>query len=207
MAMAKNLSGQGHWSADAKSFSSSSSSHLWLVILSTAFLLFGTNQLIPFAINLIAGTFLIYLLWRFFRSYSLSPVYVLVIMTAIILCTPLTSVILTGQEHTIQIILTISFVYYAASILAGENLSRQKIPILCILALLLTATRYEGLFPVLIVSIMFIFKKEYRRGARLRIDLTFQGMVLLPELNNPKGTNSRFFIPLWNCEISWTFIH
>ncbi|MBK6877941.1 MAG: hypothetical protein IPG99_16225 [Ignavibacteria bacterium] len=98
MAMAKNLSGQGHWSADAKSFSSSSSSHLWLVILSTAFLLFGTNQLIPFAINLIAGTFLIYLLWRFFRSYSLSPVYVLVIMTAIILCTPLTSVILTGWD-------------------------------------------------------------------------------------------------------------
>lgn len=165
MAMAKNLSGQGHWSADAKSFSSSSSSHLWLLILSSAFFLFGTNELIPFAINVIAGTFLIYLLWRFFRSYSLSPVYALVILTAIILCTPLTSVILTGQEHAIQIILTISFVYYAASILSGENLSRKKMFILCALALLLTATRYEGLFPVLIVSILFVIKKEYRKGA------------------------------------------
>lgn len=176
MAMAKNLSGQGHWSADAKSFSSSSSSHLWLLILSTAFLLFGANELIPFAINVIAGTLLIYLLWRFFRSYSLPPVYALVTLTAIILCTPLTSVILTGQEHTIQIILTISFVYYAASILSGENLSRQKMTILCVLALLLTATRYEGLFPVLIVSILFVLKKEYRRGAIVLL------MGLLPVL-------------------------
>ncbi len=167
MAMAKNLSAQGHWSADAKSFSSSSSSHLWLLILSSAFAIFGSREVIPFVINFIAATFLVVLVWQLLRRFSVHVVYSFFLLASIILCTPLTSVVLTGQEHTIQIILTITFLYYSASYLSGEATPQRGFIWLTVLAILLTSIRYEGLFLVGVVSVLFAFRKKFAKGAIL----------------------------------------
>lgn len=160
MAMAKNLVLHGNWSVDIKTFTSSSSSHLWVLLLSTTYLIFGVNEFSPFILNLISATFLIILVYFLLRKYLINNFFLLFILLSIIFFTPLTSLIFTGQEHTMHALITILYVYISAEVLSDDNPGSKKYIFLLILTPLLISARYEGLFLLFIISILFFLRKR-----------------------------------------------
>src|SRR5580698_6664019 len=56
MAMARNIVEHGIWGVTKYGFSGTSSAHLWVIILSSVFRIFGVAEIAPFILNLVFGT-------------------------------------------------------------------------------------------------------------------------------------------------------
>ena len=160
MAIAKNFAQNGIWGVTKYGFSSSSSSLLYTLLISVIYFLTGVNEVTPFIINVIFATFIIFLVFIIIRHYEPGFFWSLMVLLSVIFFTPLPALIFSGMEHTLQILLNISFVYFSAIILSKEKATRLESSFLLILAFLVTSVRYEGLFLILVVSILFILKKK-----------------------------------------------
>ncbi len=166
MAMAKNVAQNGTWGVTRHSFSSSSSSLLWTLLLSLDYLLFGVNETAPMVINLILATVLIWLIYGILQKYKIIPSLKIVILISIIFFTPLYSLIFCGQEHILHTILTVIFVYLAGKVLGDTSEdfrrgSKYRAIWLLLISPLVIMARYEGIFLIIIVCLLFFLRKKY----------------------------------------------
>lgn len=173
MAIAKNFSRYGVWGINRYGFSSSSSSLLYTLLLSFCFLLFGPNQIIPFILNLVFATLLMYVIYVILKKRFNLPSYAIIMGSiAIIIFAPIPRLIFTGMEHTLHILITISFVYFATKILSKEeskenNIQKEKKKffsdekLLLLQAPLVTMVRFEGIFLIVIVLALLILQKKF----------------------------------------------
>ena len=161
MVMAKNLILHGVWGVDEYGFTSSSSSPLWILLLSFAYFVFGVNTLIPFILNIIFATAFIFIAYSIFKYYKLNPMYNLIFLLFLIFFTPIPALIFTGMEHILQIILIVSFVFVTVNLLSKDESSSLEYYILLILAALVVAVRYEDAIIVSIVAVIFLLKKKF----------------------------------------------
>lgn len=169
MAIAKNLAQNGVWGVTNYAFSSSSSSLLYTLLISVIYFITGVNEVTPFILNMIFATLTIILVFIILRRYTLNSFWSFIILLSVIFFTPLPALIFSGMEHTLQILLTIFFVYSSAIILSKRKPAFLEYSILFISAFFITATRYEGLFLILVVSILLIIKKEWFYSSLLLI--------------------------------------
>ncbi len=162
MAMAKNLSRHGVWGITKYGFSFTSSSLLWLPLLSAFYFLFGVNDITPLILNVLFGTLACAAAYAVL-SHSLGrKALVLVALLLFVFLTPLIPLTFVGMEHTLQTFIALIFVYVSARALArGEPTPRQLVSITALSAFL-TLTRYEGIFLVLTVAGLFILRKKVR---------------------------------------------
>jgi hypothetical protein len=160
MAIAKNFVCHGVWGVNKGDFTSSSSSPLWTLLLSLIYFLFGINEVSPFILNFIFGTLLVLLVYFLLRKYAIRPLFTFATLLAITFFTPLPSLMFCGQEHIMHAFITILFVYLSAKILSDEEPTSKKYTLLLILAPLVTTARYEGLFLILVVSVLFILRRK-----------------------------------------------
>lgn len=160
MAMANNFSQHRVWGVTQYGFTSSSSSLLWTLLLSSVYFLLGTNEVSPFILNVIFATFVCVLVYILLRKYKLESFPIFVTLLLIIFFSPLKILIFNGMEHSLHMLLTISFVYLSAKILSEEESYIPKFSLLLILAPLLSMIRYEGLFLVFVVACLFIVKRK-----------------------------------------------
>jgi len=174
MSMAKNFSQHGVWSINKYDFTSSSSSLLWTLLLSLIYFLFGVSEVSPFILNFIFGTLLVIVVYFLLRKYSVRPLFIFMVLLMTIYFTPLPSLIFCGLEHTLHAFLTILFVYLSAKILSDENNSSKGYTYLLLLAPLVTTARYEGLFLILIVCILFAVQ------GRLLYSFFLGGLAIIP---------------------------
>ena len=166
MAMAKNVAQNGTWGVTRHSFSSSSSSLLWTLLLSLDYLLCGVNETAPMVINLILATVLIWLIYGILQKYKIIPSLKIVILISIIFFTPLYSLIFCGQEHILHTILTVIFVYLAGKVLGDTSEdfrrgSKYRAIWLLLISPLVIMARYEGIFLIIIVCLLFFLRKKY----------------------------------------------
>lgn len=161
MAMSKNLILHGVWGVDKYGFTSSSSSPLWIIVLSISYLLFGINTIIPFMLNIIFATIFIFIAYSIFKHYKMQPVYNLIFLLFLIFFTPIPALAFTGMEHILQIVLVVSFVFIGVQMLFEDKKSTFKYYMLLALAALVVAVRYEDLIVVLIIAAMFFIKRHY----------------------------------------------
>lgn len=161
MSMAKNLILHGVWGVDKFGFTSSSSSPLWILVLSVSYFIFGINMFIPFILNIIFATIFIFVAYSIFRYYKLNPVYNLIFLLFLIFFTPVPALIFTGMEHVLQIVLIISFIFTAVQIISEKNPSNPKYYLLLILAVMVVAVRYEDAIVVSMVAVLFLLQKKY----------------------------------------------
>ncbi len=160
MAMAKNLALHGIWGVDKYGFTSSSSSPLWILLLSCVYFLFGVNTFVPLILNLILATIFIFISYSIFKFYKLPSAYNLIFVLFLIFFTPIPAVVFTGMEHILQIVLIISFVFIAVQMLSKDKTGDLEYFILLILAALVVAVRYEDAILVSIVAVMFLLQKR-----------------------------------------------
>ncbi|WP_424355028.1 hypothetical protein [Methanobacterium sp. MBAC-LM] len=191
MAMAKNLILHGVWGVDKYGFTSSSSSPLWIIVLSLAYSLFGINVFIPFILNITFATIFIFIAYSIFRYYKMQPLYNLIFLLFLIFFTPIPALAFTGMEHILQIVLVVLFAFISAPILCEDKPNTFKYYILLILASLVVAVRYEDLIVVLIIAAIFFIKKEYWKS----LSILGTGMIPVFAYGIYSTMNGWFFLP------------
>jgi hypothetical protein len=164
MAMARQLVEHGVWGVTKYNFSATSSSPLWTLILSLLFS-FQINEFVPLLLNSILAVILIFIAARLLRQQGASLILQLVTISALIFLTPLPALAFGGQEHILQTILSLLFVFAAAHELSGSTTTGNRLFVLPLLAFASVACRYEAGALVLLVAIMFATGKRFTRSA------------------------------------------
>lgn len=173
MAMAKHFAQEGIWGITPYSFSSSTSSILWVLLLSLSNYMFGVREITPLILNILFSTATLILVYHIFRKCNFPPWYNFIILLLITLATPLPTLIFTGMEHSMQIFMVIAFVYLSTKILSPSkdksNFNNDKLNFLSIviLGVLLVLTRYESLFLIGIISVLLLLRKKISYGISL----------------------------------------
>ncbi|MDI6723643.1 MAG: hypothetical protein QMD61_03235 [Methanobacterium sp.] len=184
MAIAKNFAQHGIWGITKYEFTSTSSSLFWTLLISFSYFIFGSNELIPFILNIIfaLGTFsIIYLI---LRRFKIPQFYIFIVLLSIMFLTPFPALVFTGMEHILHIFLMILFIYLSASMLKSDRNSIFKY--LLMLSFLLMITRHESFFLICIVSFLFILKKKYLNSILL-IVVSFIPLVIYGLISTSKG--------------------
>lgn len=188
LSIAKNLALYNVWGITRFGFSSASSSILYTLILTSIFLLTGINIWIPLVINLLGAIAILGLIVHWTGRY-LSPAYTLLFCLLFMVLVPLPAMVISGMEHTLQILLCLSFVWLSYRKLSAEQVNTI---LYFFIATLAVAVRYEDLFLVGITSLVWILiKKNYRTA-----------LVLLTAILLPVGlfglyslSNAGYFLP------------
>lgn len=174
LSMAKNLSSDGIWGVTAHEFSSSSSSLLYTLILSVTMLIFGNNEYLPLLINLIAAYFLIIVIFNnIFRNldsyksssnlnsaFSKASILTFISTFLIILFAPMLILTLSGMEHTLQILINLIFLIKFVEYFADTK--STQLTKLVLLAPLVTAIRFEGIFIIFLIIGLLAYQKRWR---------------------------------------------
>jgi len=161
--IARSLAERGVWGVD-HGFAAASSSPLWTLLLAGIYLLVGTHTLVPLILNIVAVVGVLYAADTILRFRDFSPLERFFSQLAIILLATLPSLVFVGMEHTLHVALTLLFAHVATrTIIADERsdcdyASPASLPIL---AFLLTAVRYEGLFLVGLAGLLLAVRKRW----------------------------------------------
>jgi len=161
MAMAKNLAQHGVWGVTKYSFSSSSSSPLWTLLLTSVYFVLGANEVAPLVLNIVFAVCMCVVLHVLFRRNQVSPTVSFVAMLAVVFLTPVPALVFSGSEHTLHALLTLLFVYHSAVMLSAPRPSRAEALPALMLASLVVMTRDEGIFCVLAVSCLLLVRKQW----------------------------------------------
>jgi hypothetical protein len=173
MAIAKNLVQHGVFGVTPYSFTASSSSPLWTLFIAAVYTVTGVRTFVPLALNLFFGLCLLVLSGILLRSNGVKRKPTFLVLLAVIFFTPLIPMLFSGMEHVLQILLSLAFVYLAAVNLERGDTRSQR-ALLFLIAPFVAAVRYEGLFLLAIVSLLFLLRR------RLLEAVTLLGLGLLP---------------------------
>ena len=160
MAMAKNIALHGVWGVTRYGFSSTSSSPLWLLVLTACYAAFGVNGVTPFILNVVFATAVCTAAFVVLKKYGVGKIRLFVCLLAITFLTPLPALIFGGMENTMHTFLAVAFLYAATSILAKSTPARKDYAAVIVLSSLITLARYESIFLVAAVAALFLFKKK-----------------------------------------------
>jgi len=161
MAIAKNAVLHHVWGVTKYEFTSTTSSPLWTFLLAITYLALGVNEKSPLILNLLFGAFAILAAYFFLAKYINSRLRIFVILLVAVFVTPLPSLTLVGMEHVLHLLLSLSFVYLSILALSKTTKLLQKYYVLLIaLSPLVTTIRYEGVFLVFVVCVLFLVQKK-----------------------------------------------
>ncbi|HET7178927.1 MAG TPA: hypothetical protein VFI14_04345, partial [Chryseosolibacter sp.] len=166
MTIARNLALHGNWGMNPLDFASASSSILYTLLLASAFLIGGVNELVPLGLNISASLLVIWYFYRIAQVRGVSPAYfafILLLLLAGVSMIPLT---ISGMEHTWQILIGILFIYESARHI--DSATRRLSWSLFLVAGLATMIRYESVFLVGIVA-FFMWLRHQRLQAALTV--------------------------------------
>ncbi|HEY8934916.1 MAG TPA: hypothetical protein VIM65_06825 [Cyclobacteriaceae bacterium] len=164
MAIAKHLVVNGVWGVTPYEFSSSSSSPLYTLLLAASFYCFSTNMLMPLILNILLSTLLLFLIDDLLVKQNLSFGEKLFSLMVFVFFMPLPILTVMGMEHILHTLVTILFVYVSARTIHKTTIKRMRYVKLLLFAALLTSSRYEGLFIVIPVCILFFVRKKILSG-------------------------------------------
>jgi hypothetical protein len=179
MAVAKNLAFEHYWGIAGHTFASTSSSPFYTILLAAVFKLFGVHVIIPLLLNIIAGVLVIIVMHQWLKHQALSRIVQLVILVLVNFLTPLPLVVISGMEHTFQLLFTFLFVFSFA-----EATTNNKFPlVLYLYGILMVTTRYECL-PILgIVCLILLTRRQWAQaitlGAVSVIPITLFGLYAM----------------------------
>ncbi|MEE9457192.1 MAG: hypothetical protein V3W11_08580 [bacterium] len=160
MAMAKNIALHGVWGVTRYGFSSTSSSPLWLLVLTACYYAFGVNGATPFILNVLFATAVCAVAFVVLKKTGVGKIRLFVCLFAITFLTPLPTLIFSGMEHTMHTFLAVAFLYASTSALAKSTPAGKDYAAVIGLSLLVILARYEDIFLVAVVAALLLFKKK-----------------------------------------------
>jgi hypothetical protein len=160
LAMARTLANHGVWGLTPAGFAPASSSPPWTALLAALFAVGSRGEWAPFVINVAAGLLLLVVADRELRR-TLDDGPRAAALTALVLVTPLPTLMFIGMEHTLQAATTVAF-----CTLSARRLEQFGTPGLwpggMLLAAVVGAIRYEGVFVIAVVAGLFVLRGRGR---------------------------------------------
>jgi hypothetical protein len=189
MAIAKNFVQYGVWGVTKYGFTSTTSSPLWTFLLAMTYFIFGINEMAPLILNILFGTLLLIISHLILRKYVPNQLIIFTILLTALFVTPLPTLTFIGMEHILHILLTLCLVYSYIATLSAITRHRGYI-LLMVFALLITMTRFEGIFLIFVICLIFIWQKQVLYSGILGI------MGLLPII----------VYGIWSVSMGWYFL-
>jgi hypothetical protein len=188
MAMAKNFALHGVWGTTRFGFTSATSSPLWTFLIAVTYLLFGVSETSPFYLSLFCGALVLGFAYSVLRWYKLSPKLTFWALLVLVFFTPLPTLICLGSEHPLHAALTILLTFLAARLLSEENPSMARRDLILLLAIspLLTVVRYEGIFLILVIGVLFLLRGKWRTGVAV-VAAGFSSILFYGAIGLAKG--------------------
>jgi hypothetical protein len=172
MGVARNLVEHGVWGVTRYEFSSSSSSLLWTLLLAGVYGLFGASEVAPLVLNCLAAAGVIGLFyWILRRHIPDRPLAISAILLVVLFVTPLAPLVFAGMEHSLQVLISVAFLYAAAVMLSQDNQEAASTAdawaarFVLLLAPLVTMIRYEGMFLVATVCLLMTLRRMFAQVA------------------------------------------
>jgi len=190
MAMAKHFVRDGIWGVDKSSFSSSTSSPLWTLLIAITYKIFGVNIWSPLLLSLISGSLIIYCCYRLLATNT-NPLRLFLLLLVITAFVPLPVLTLTGMEHLLHGLLTLLLIYLVPAYLSKDSFQFKSYILLITLANLITATRYEGILLVFLITLLFLSRKRFWEG----LFFTVSSFVLITIYGCISLYNGWYFLP------------
>lgn len=166
MTIARNFISNGFWATNGYTFTSATSSPLWTLLLSGTNILFNSNVWMPFILNIIFGFVAIYVTDFYLKKFNITK-YRLLILLIFVFVSAFPAIIFTGMEHTAQILASLLLLFLSSRLIGEFNNNIKEIIVLLFLSSIVTGLRYEGMFLVSIVAVLFIVRKKYLTGLLL----------------------------------------
>jgi hypothetical protein len=158
MAVAKNLALEHFWGISDHVFASTSSSPFYTVVLAAIFKVFGVHLVIPLLINLVAGVLVLLVMQRWLKAQSVSPIGQVLILLLVNFLTPLPLLVISGMEHTFQLLFTFLFVFSFADAVQRP----ARLPwALYLYGALMISTRYECLPILALVCLILLVRRQW----------------------------------------------
>ncbi|MDB9311794.1 hypothetical protein PN462_01675 [Spirulina sp. CS-785/01] len=170
MAIAKNLAQHSLWGVTPFEFSAASSSILWTLLLAFAYKIFGISEPLPLILNIIFAIGIITVFYFYLKQYNQNSLFLISSTLLLIIITPLPTLVFTGMEHTLQVLLVFLFVYILQKVLKTPQ-TNTPFKLLLFLTLLLALTRYEHLLLITTTTAVFAFFHQLKRGLSLLVIL------------------------------------
>jgi hypothetical protein len=189
MTIARNLALHGNWGMNPEVFASASSSILYTLLLASAFLIGGVNELVPLGLNLSAALLVIWYFYRIAQLRGVTPRYFAFILVLLLGGVSMIPLSISGMEHTWQILIGVLFLYESARYIDSAN--RRLSWSLLFFAALATMIRYESIFLVGIVA-FFMCVRRQRLQAALLIVAGFLPILLFGMYSLSQGG---YFLP------------
>lgn len=185
LAIARNWADYGIWGVTRYEWGSSTSSLLWTGLLGVLIKLgIPGREWIPFGLNLLFGTAILVVVWRWWRgnfpanngmvtvqinrrTWHLSQGTVAKWVAFLSLCfflfaVPIPGQVQNGMEHLLQILLTLLVMFQTGRVVARATPGWTKAEwILLLLIPLMTMSRYENLFMVAAVMLVLLWKRRW----------------------------------------------
>lgn len=173
IAISENLIENGNYGPTPYAFETASSSIVWNFLLAGIFLITGVNISVPLILNVILGVLTIFALQKILLSWlpdRTSLLYTLVLI-AFIFFIPLPTMIFTGMEHNLQILVSILVVYFVVELLTANDDRSIKFfkYVLAISLPLLFSIRFEAAFFASVIIGLLVLRRYIRYAILLSI--------------------------------------
>lgn len=183
MAMARNLAEHGVWGVTPHSFSGSSSSMLWTLLLAGLFRLFGTLAWLPLALNVLSAAGILLFLNHIMPTAKTGGEATVktAALAGIALLIPLPSLVFFGMENTLHVLLALGLCYVAAREIAAP--SGKANYLLLALVTLSVMARFESLFIVSGIMILLAVRRQWSQallaGVAAALPVVVYGLISL----------------------------
>lgn len=169
MAMAKNLVNHGVLGVTPEGFTSSSSSIIWPLLLGLGYLLWGVNDWMPLALNIVFAIASLAVIGFYLRQAGARGWLILGLLLAAVFLMPAVPLIYCGMEHHLHAFAAICLTGSLWRVLSSTSAHPVSSKLMLMTAALVTASRYEGLMMVGVVCVCLYL--EQRRSLALRVGI------------------------------------
>jgi hypothetical protein len=167
LAIAKNLFLHGNWGISPNRFSTPSSSLAWPAAASAVFCFVGVQGSVYWVFNVLAASLAVIIPWSLF-SARWAPAWLMIVMLgSLILATPMIPLAATGMEHLAHAVVSLLFLYTACQGMVDPErrwCGLRAPTAALLLAPLVTAMRYEGMFLIAAVAVLYVLRGQWVRA-------------------------------------------
>jgi hypothetical protein len=162
MAMAKNLANHGVFGVSRTGFASASSSPLWVLLIACGYRLLGVGELLPLALDLACALALVLVADAVLRRRGVEAGVRAVALLALVVLVPIVPLAFSGLEHLLHVTVSLLFAATIAEAIASDapDAPSPRKGALVLLAALVAAVRYEGLFLVGAASLLLVARRR-----------------------------------------------
>jgi hypothetical protein len=169
LAVAKNLASDGVWGITPNHFTSCTSSVSWPLALAASGAAMPWAEWLPLILNLIFGVVVLILVDGGLREQAVGNLVRFGVLAGFVIVVPLSVLTVVGLEHVAQIAFAIALLRWGVEMIDGPDPGDHRLGRGLVLAVLLVATRFEGVF--LVASIAWLLQRRGRRRSALLLVL------------------------------------